>query len=361
MKRDRRCYGYGAALGLIFALVWGMAIACVQLRLTWELTGFAGFIRPPQFIANYLFPPAHWAQFALPEVFLARSEVSGDAYWGRFATARGEACAYVGIVPLILACVGWVSTPRGRALLPWKGMVLISLALATMPGWWPDAFFLLMQLPGLGWFRAPARYTLLTSLGLALLAGHGLDYDITSRRFYRGLALAILIGTAAWAWSIYWARRPDFESSMGPSTVGMRFLIAALVWFFGLTAIVIWRRNRTFTWVPILLAAIELCGLFYLGPIRWRSLIRLPEASPVLRQLATLPDVGLVGGRLQNLAVDAGQTTAYPYLGITPPPPTYLLEPTSRSPGENTTPEIYWQHRFGVSHGIWAVATTSVR
>ena len=47
-----------------------MAIAFVQLRLTWELTGFAGFIRPPQFVANYLFPPAHWAQFALPEVFL---------------------------------------------------------------------------------------------------------------------------------------------------------------------------------------------------------------------------------------------------------------------------------------------------
>ena len=50
-------------------------------------------------------------------------------------------------------------------------MVLISLALATMPGWWPDAFFVLTQLPGLGWFRAPARYTLLTCLGLALLAG----------------------------------------------------------------------------------------------------------------------------------------------------------------------------------------------
>ena len=214
--------------------------------LTWELTGFAGFIRPPQFVANYLFPPAHWAQFALPEVFFTRLDGSGDPYWGRFATARGEACAYAGIVPLVLACVGWVSTPRCRALTPWKGMVLISLALATMPGWWPDAFFLLMQLPGLGWFRAPARYTLLTSLGLALLAGQGLDSDITSRRFHRGLALAILIGTAAWGWSIYWARRPDFQSGMGPNTIAMRFLVAALVWFFGLTAIVIWRRNRYF-------------------------------------------------------------------------------------------------------------------
>ena len=123
---------------------------------------------------------------------------------------------------------------------------------------------------------------------------------------------------------------------MGPDTVAMRFLVAALVWFFGLTAIAICRRYRIFTWALILLAAIELGGLFYLGPVRWRSLIRLPEASPVLRHLATLPDVGLVAGRLQNLAVDAGQTTAYPYLGITPPPPNYLLEPTSRSPGENT-------------------------
>jgi len=152
------------------------------LRLTWELTGVAGFVRPPQFLSNFLFPPAHWAQFALPEVFLGRPLGNGDLYWGHNGTTSGEACAYVGVVPLILAFVGAVAAPRDRALTPWRLIVPMSLALATMPGWWPDGFFVLLQLPGLGWFRAPARYTLLTSLGLALLAGRGLDHTVTKAR-----------------------------------------------------------------------------------------------------------------------------------------------------------------------------------
>ena len=57
-------WNFGHILGLFVGLLWGATIAAVQLRLTWELTGVAGFIRPPEFLANFLFPPAHWAQFA---------------------------------------------------------------------------------------------------------------------------------------------------------------------------------------------------------------------------------------------------------------------------------------------------------
>jgi hypothetical protein len=66
-----------------------------------------------------------------------------------------------------------------------------------------------------------------------------------------------------------------------------------------------------------------------------------------------LPDAGLIAGRLLNLPVDAGQTTAYPNLGITPPPPNYLLEPSITPPGKNTESERRWQRRFGVTHGVW--------
>ncbi len=47
-------------LGLAAGLCWGAAVAWVQLRLTWELTGAAGFSRPSHLLANFLFPPAHW-------------------------------------------------------------------------------------------------------------------------------------------------------------------------------------------------------------------------------------------------------------------------------------------------------------
>ncbi len=141
-------------LGLILGLAWGAAIAGVQLRLTWELTGVAGFNRPAEFLSNHLFPPEHWAQLALPEVFLGRPMGAGDDYWFRLKTFAGEACAYVGVVPLILAFVGWVSTRRDRTLTAWRLVAPLSMVLATMPGWWPAGFDMLLHLPGLGWFRA---------------------------------------------------------------------------------------------------------------------------------------------------------------------------------------------------------------
>ena len=56
--------------GLFVGLGWGAAIAWVQLRLTWELTVRSAFVRPPEFLVTFFFPISHWAQFALPEVFL---------------------------------------------------------------------------------------------------------------------------------------------------------------------------------------------------------------------------------------------------------------------------------------------------
>ena len=172
----------------------------------------------PHLLADFLFPPAHWAQFALPEVFLGRPRGAGDLYWDRYRTISGEACAYVGIRGLDPRVRGALAKPRLRGLAPWRVIVPLSLALATMPGWWPDGFLLLMQLPGLGWFRAPARYTLLTSLGLAFWPGGG--SIIASHRDSSGRGfLAILVGAVAWAWSIYWTKGADFRSTCSPDNL----------------------------------------------------------------------------------------------------------------------------------------------
>jgi len=348
-----RLRSLGRAVGLLVGLCWGAAIAWVQLRLTWELSGVAGFSRPPHLLANFLFPPAHCAQFALPEVFLGQPGGAGDAYWGRHGTNPGEACAYAGVVPLILAFVGTVVASRFGSLSLWRLIIPLSLALATMPGWWPDGFFLLLQLPGLGWFRAPARYTLLTSLGLALLAGRGLDHSIAPWRFWGGLVLAILVGAAAWGWSIHWSRGADFQACVGGNTLLLRFTAAGLAWGLGIAAVVAWRRNWLGAWAPLMVTLVELGVLFFVGPVEWGQQVRLTDASPVLRQLANLPAAGLIGGRLLNLPVDAGQTAAYPYLGMTPPPPNYLLEAATSVPGKNDDVERRWQRRFGVTHGVW--------
>ena len=211
----------------------------------------------------------------------------------------------------------------------------------------------MLELPGLGTFRAPARYTLLTSLVLVLLAGRGLDRSIAPRRFWGGLAVAIVVGAAAWGWSIYWAQGPDFRAGLGADTIGARFAAAGLAWGLGLLAIVGWRLGRLGAWAPVTVAVLELGALLFVGPAWWGWRARLPESSPVLRRLAELPDVGLVGGRLLNIPVDAGLTTAYPNLGITPPPPNYLIESAMHPPGEVSDIDHRWQARFGVTHGVW--------
>jgi hypothetical protein len=239
-------------------------------------------------------------------------------------------------------------------------IILVSIGLATMPGWWPDGFLLLMGLPGLGWFRAPARYTLLTSLGLALLAGRGLDRTITTRRFWTGIVLAIMVGAGAWGWSIYWAQGSAFQSDVLGDATWIRFGAAGLIWIAGLAAIVGWRGSWVGAWAPVSLTLLELGVLFFMGPIEWGRSSSLPEASPVLQRLAEMPAVGLVGGRLNNLPVNVGKTTAYPYLGITPPSPNYMLETATSTPGHLSPVEKRWLRRFGVTHEILGAADSVI-
>jgi hypothetical protein len=310
-------------------------------------------------MAMFSFPPAHWAQFALPEVFLGVHEGADDAYWGRNGTIAAEACAYAGIVVWALAFVGAAATTRQDILRPWRVLVPLSLVLATMPGWWRDGFLLLMHLPGLGSFRAPGRYTLLTSRGLALLAGRGLDRNISPRRFWTGLSAAVFVGAIAWVWSIYWTNGAEFRTSMLAKTLVIRFATAGVLWVLALAAVIAWRQNWLGAWAPLSVATFELIVLLFVGPVEWVWDDRSPVESPVLRRLAQMQGVGLVAGRLQDLPVEAGKIAAYPYLGITAPPPNYFLEHTGWMPKENDSGETRWFRRFGVTHGVWGSADST--
>ena len=196
----------------------------------------------------------------------------------------------------------------------------------------------------------------MTSFALALLAGRGLDHAIAPRRFGLGLALALAVGAAAWCWSIHWAHGAEFQAGLGASTLKLRFVASGLAWVLGLASIALWRRNWVGAWAPLALTALELALLLFLGPIQWDWAIRLPEGSPMLERLASEPGIGLVGGRLNNLPIDAGQATAYPTLGIIPPPPNYLIQAAVvRSLSQTSQDEARWQRRFGVTHGVWGI------
>jgi len=363
---DRR--PWSRIVGLTLALAWGAAVAFAQLGPSWELTRIVGFQRPFKWLVNYSFPPAHWAQPALPAMFLGFRGGPNDPYWSSQMTTASEASLYVGTVTLILAIVGLVGGGRDRTLRPWRFVAAAGLVLALMPRLVPDGYWIVTRLPGLGWFRAPGRYMLLTCFGLSLIGGQALDPAIPRQRFRVGLCMAILFGVVATAATLsWWLHRADYRAELGKETLAIRLGLTALSWGAAILALIVWRRGaagpgpsipeqeqavgrQIASSAPFAVAVIELSMLFYFSPTHWGWSVAFPTASPVAERLARETNVGLVAGA-QDLPTRAGLTTAYPYLGITAPPPNYLLEPSSAS-HEPLATEARWMRRFGVTHAI---------
>lgn len=338
------------AAGLIVAVAWAGAIAAIQLGLTWELKKIAGFDRAIVTLTFYAFPSSHLAQLAFPQLFMGFSQEASWTYWRGFGSLPDEATLYVGTVTLIFAFCGYFAR-RDRSLAMWRWIVPIGLVLATMPFWWLDGYLLILKIPGLGLFRAPGRYTLLTTFGLCLLAGRGYELALSSRRFWLGYSFASLFAVVAMGWSIAWSSQPKVLEGLG-STPRMFYLISgALTWVVALLLARAWRSGRIAPWLPVAFVGCELAYLFYHGttPFGWE--LRFPEVSPAFRRLAMEKEIGLVAGWNRNIPVRMGYRTADPYLGITAPPPNYLLEAASH-PERVTYNYLPWMQRFGVSHGV---------
>ena len=109
----------------------------------------------------------------------------------------------------------------------------------------------------------PARYTLLTSLGLALLAGEGFDCAISNLRFRLGLSASLAFAGCAAVAALLWAGRSDVHlvSALGGTFNG--FAWAGLAWFVALIAVLAWRSQKLPSCVPVIALTIELGIQFY--------------------------------------------------------------------------------------------------
>lgn len=341
---------------LVGAVLWAVAIAAVQLGLTMELRRVGGFNRPEDTLVWYAYPPSHWAQLAYPQLFMGLREEPGRVYWRQFGSLADEATLYVGTVTLIFAFAGYFAK-SDRKLALWRWLIPLGFILATMPQWWLDGYFLILKIPGLGLFRAPGRYTLLTTLGLCLLAGRGCERSLPDRRFRIGFRLSAAFAAAAFAWSFAWSMRADFLDAIGKSARMGCLVAATLTWVAALASVAAWRSRRIAFAIPFLIVACELAYLFHHGPTEFGWAHRFPEDSPALRQLTREKNVGLVAGWLCNIPIRMGYRSADPYVGITAPPPNYLLAAASH-------PELVdydyrsWMRRFGVTHGVIESTTT---
>jgi len=352
---------YRWAFALILAVVLGMALAAVQLGPSWQLAELVGQTRRPQTdVLYYYFPPAHWFELVLPRLLRELRLGPEDPYWFGQGTTGYEAALYVGTIPLILAWVGFVARPYDRATMPVRILVPVSLALSTMPLWWPHAYLQLLALTGLGYYRVPGRLTLLTCLGLAVLSGQGLDRAITGSRFRLGLVAAVVFGVCAAIAALLWSARADVHLRSTLGGVADGFLWAALAWSVALITVLAWRSTRLGWWAPLAAAAVELAILYYAGTTQWGWAITLPAESPVLTALAGQSPVGLIGGELENLPIQADLKSGHPYLGFSLPKPNDVLEQFQQLLVRNEAtivsnpegPQVFkrWFQRFRVTH-----------
>ncbi len=306
----------------------------------------------------FSYPPAHWFELALPRLVRDLRLGPEDPYWYGQQTTGFEAALYLGTIPLILAIVALVGRPASRHTMPWRLLIPIAFAVATMPRWWPRGYLYLHAVPGFGSFRVPARYALLSSLGAALLAGEGFERSIGRVRFRLGLAAALIFGACATIAAANWSARADvhLRAAWG---IPDGFLWALLAWSIALAVVLAWRSGRLGSWAPLAATAVELGILYYAGTTQWGWSIAIPAQSPVLSELVRERPAGLVGGEVANLPVRAGLATASPQIGFKQPHINRVLailqEQLARapSPDEVDAPMLRrWLRRCRVTHLI---------
>lgn len=182
MDRDGLAAGGWRLALLIAAVALGFGLAAVQLVPTLELAGQSIRSGGLTFreVVSFSLDPRHLLLSLLPTY--------GENLPDRFGTpAYAEFVVYVGVVGLLLAGLGlWAGrrspgsalrAPRGLAL----ALALVGFALAL--GLYDPLYFLLYRLvPGFDLFRAPARWMLLYTVGVAILAGYGVEGWFIDRR-----------------------------------------------------------------------------------------------------------------------------------------------------------------------------------
>jgi hypothetical protein len=185
------------ASSVVLAVAGVFPLAAIQL---WPTARLAGLTDPRDFeyLSGFASTPFHLVNYVAPGLF-HRSPLWRPLVWDPFHAMPEEHMAYIGLVPLFLACVAMVREWRRDAVV----RLLIVLAVGTLilsMGPYMPGFRYLIHVPGFSFFRAASRWSLATALALALLAGKGFDRwpewarPVRSlRRFVFGAAFWVLV------------------------------------------------------------------------------------------------------------------------------------------------------------------------
>lgn len=157
---------------LAVAFVLGAGMAGLQWVPTARLAALAESDRSFEYLSGFAGTPLHLVNYVAPLLF-HRSPLWRPVAWDPFHTSPEEWQPYVGLVTLLMASgalTGRWKDPVVRVMAIVAGVGLILSLGPYVPG-----FSIYCQWPGFSFFRAPARWSVVTGLAFALLAGQGLD------------------------------------------------------------------------------------------------------------------------------------------------------------------------------------------
>lgn len=177
--RWARDLGWAGALALVAVALAVLPYVAIQREMGLRRTLEDWSVPASSFLAS----PAH-AQVALLGWLLPGARINETA----------GAYLFPGVLALVCALAAWMPSPA-RSRLPGRSrgfyalLTLTSLWLAAGPpiGLWPFVYWM----PGLNFIRAPSRFILLAVLGLAVLAGMGVERLLARVRRPRLAALAV--------------------------------------------------------------------------------------------------------------------------------------------------------------------------
>jgi hypothetical protein len=190
----KRPAGLWVAVGAGLVVMFAGGIGAIQAVPTHHLIAESARRTPtPALLRELTMTPHDLALLVHPYIFGSYREgnyFGGDHHY--------EVCGYVGTLALLLGVVGAVYA-RGRARA--FALVIIPFALFMALANQNPLYELLPHVPGFKYFRGAGRYTVLSTLGFAILAAYGAHWVCESRRAQRlgawlgAAGLAVMVGT----------------------------------------------------------------------------------------------------------------------------------------------------------------------
>jgi len=178
---------------VVLAVIAAFPLAALQLLPTARLAGLAAGQRDFEYLSGFAATPFHLVNCVAPGLF-HRSPLWRPLVWNPFHTSPEESLGYVGLVPLFLAGAAMIREFRRDAAVRFLTiMALVGLVLSLGP--YAPGFHYLIKVWGFSFFRAPARWGLMTALALAILAGKGFDRWHAWPRIGRSLVWFVTIAT----------------------------------------------------------------------------------------------------------------------------------------------------------------------